>query len=322
MRCLYCGKDINQNASFAEKENCWHNRCVKKFFGTKMMPMIDITKDKLDELANETVNKGLTVPGVQKKLSLHLSTDMEARLTIVDYPTGYILKPQTEEYEMLPEFEDLAMRMAKIAGIHTVEHGLIKNHGTFAYITKRIDRRITENGKVVKMYAMEDFCQLAERLTADKYKGSYEKCARIVRSYSSRIGIDIAELFMRIVFSFIIGNSDMHLKNFSLIESEPGNRVYYLSAAYDMLPVNIVLPEDKEQLALTLSGKKRRIKKKDFLLFAEKCDINDLAAEKMIRRLCSFEQKFHEECDKSYLSDELKVKTKILISERIEILKS
>lgn len=108
----------------------------------------------------------------------------------------------------------------------------------------------------------------------------------------------------------------------SLIESEPGNRVYYLSAAYDMLPVNIVLPEDKEQLALTLSGKKRRIKKKDFLLFAEKCDITDLAAEKMIRRLCSFEQKFHEECDKSYLSDELKEKTKILISERIEILRS
>lgn len=321
MRCLYCGKEIKSGASSREKENCWHNRCVRKFFGTEELPLIDVTKERLDELANETVNKGLTIPGVQKKLSLHLSTDAEARLTIVDYPTGYILKPQTDEYEMLPEFENLAMSMAKIAGIQIVEQALIKNHGTFAYITKRADRNI-DKGKIVQMYAMEDFCQLSERLTADKYKGSYEKCARIVKEHSSRKGLDTAELFVRLVFSFIIGNSDMHLKNFSLIESEPGNREYHLSPAYDMLPVNIILPEDREQMALTINGKKSRLKKSDFLAFAEKCDISSAAAEKMIRKMCSFEQKFHDECDQSYLSDELKVKTKALISERIKILMS
>ena len=96
-------------------------------------------------LANETVNEGITVPGVQKKLSLHLTSDTNARLTIVNYPTGYILKPQTEEFQNMPEFEDLAMRMAELMGIQTVSHALIKMNGEYAYITKRIDQR--DNGK-------------------------------------------------------------------------------------------------------------------------------------------------------------------------------
>lgn len=98
MKCLCCGKMINQNASESEKQWQWHKKCVVNFFHTKEMPVLDITKEQLEFLVNETVNEGLTVPGVQKKLSLHLSSDMDARLTIVDYPTGYILKPQTEEF--------------------------------------------------------------------------------------------------------------------------------------------------------------------------------------------------------------------------------
>ena len=105
---------------------------------------------------------------MQKKLSLHLSTDIDTRLTIVDYPTGYILKPQTEEYDNLPEFEDLAMRLAELAGIQTVPHALISINEKYAYITKRIDRDIVE--KNISMYAMEDFCQLSHRLTIDKYE--------------------------------------------------------------------------------------------------------------------------------------------------------
>jgi len=179
MRCLYCGKEIKDSASAHDKEHHWHSRCIKVFFGTAQMPELDISEEKLEELANSTVNKGLAIPGVQKKLSLHLSTDAESRLTIVDYPTGYILKPQTEEYDNLPEFENLAMTLAEIAGIKTVPNALIRSNGKFAYITKRVDRSITSDD--MQMYAMEDFCQLAERLTADKYKGSYEKCGRIVK---------------------------------------------------------------------------------------------------------------------------------------------
>ena len=137
MRCLCCGKTITENASTREKEWCWHKKCVKKFFHTDELPVLDITKEQLEILADETVNEGLTVPGVQKKLSLHLSTDMQSRLTIVDYPTGYILKPQTEDFENMPEYEDLAMRLIEIMGIQTVPHALIKLDHEYAYITKR-----------------------------------------------------------------------------------------------------------------------------------------------------------------------------------------
>ena len=318
MRCLYCNKEIRGNASEHERENRWHAGCIKKFFGTNRMPVIDVTKQRLEELANETINKGLTVPGVQKKLSLHLSTEEEARLTIVDYPTGYILKPQTDEYEMLPEFEYLAMSLAALAGVKVVPYALIKNNDTFAYITRRIDRNVQQEN--MKMYAMEDFCQLAERLTIDKYKGSYEKCAKIIKNHSERAGLDLTELFLRIVVSFIIGNSDMHLKNFSLIENSPGSRAFHLSPAYDMLPVNIVLPEDTEQMALTLNGKKSNFKKRDFLSFAEVCGIPDMAAENMIKKVCSLEKKMHFLCDESYLSDPFKGAMKELITERIQVL--
>ena len=318
MKCLCCGKTINQNAAESEKKWQWHKKCVVNFFHTKEMPVLDITKEQLEFLVNETVNEGLTVPGVQKKLSLHLSSDIDARLTIVDYPTGYILKPQTEEFENMPEFEDLAMRLAEIMGIQTVPHALIKMNGEYAYITKRIDREITE--KEIKSYAMEDFCQLSCRLTQDKYKGSYEQCGRIIKKYSTTPGLDMSELFLRVLGSFVMGNSDMHLKNFSLKETEPGNRKFQLSKAYDMLPVNIIMPEDKEQLALTINGKKRNIHKKEFRLLAEACGIPSNAAEHMLKKICSKKDKFLKQIEEAYLSEEQKENVKELISERIEIL--
>lgn len=318
MKCLCCGKTINQNAAESEKKWQWHKKCVVNFFHTKEMPVLDITKEQLEFLVNETVNEGLTVPGVQKKLSLHLSSDIDARLTIVDYPTGYILKPQTEEFENMPEFEDLAMRLAEIMGIQTVPHALMKMNGEYAYITKRIDREITE--KEIKLYAMEDFCQLSCRLTQDKYKGSYEQCGRIIKKYSTTPGLDMSELFLRVLGSFVMGNSDMHLKNFSLKETEPGNRKFQLSKAYDMLPVNIIMPEDKEQLALTINGKKRNIHKKEFRLLAEACGIPSNAAEHMLKKICSKKDKFLKQIEEAYLSEEQKENVKELISERIEIL--
>ena len=280
--------------------------------------MLDITEEQLVQLANDTVNQGLTVPGVQRKMSIHLSTDIDTKLTIVDYPTGYILKPQTKEYENLPEYEDLSMRMAEIAGIQTVPHALMRMNDQYAYITRRIDRDI--QGKQITMYAMEDFCQLAERLTADKYRGSYELCARIIKRHSILPGFDLSELFLRVVFSFLTGNSDMHLKNFSLREQESGKRNFCLSKAYDMLPVNVIIPEDQEQLALTLNGKKRNIRKKDFISFAEKCDIPVKSAEKIIRKVCSLKEDFIKACDESYLSEMKKEEMKLLITCREEIL--
>ena len=318
MRCLCCGKQLKATSLEEEKKTGWHRRCVKNFFDTSQMPSIDISETQLLELAKSTVAQGLTVPGVQKKLSLHLSQQGETRLTIVDYPTGYILKPQTEEYRYLPEFEDLAMRMAKIVGIQTVPHALVKINDQYAYITKRIDREITD--KEVKMFAMEDFCQLSNRLTQDKYKGSYESCARIIKRYSVYSGLDLTELFLRVVFSFVIGNSDMHLKNFSLKEMESGSREFCLSQAYDLLPVNIILPEDQEQMALTLNGKKRNLHKKDFIVFVDSCGIEKRTAIKLMNKICMSKGKFLDECEKSYLPDDLKEEMKNLIEKRIAII--
>ena len=319
MKCLYCGKLIKDSSFIDEMENCWHFKCIKFFFGTSTMPALDVSESQLLELANSAVNQGLTVPGVQKKLSLHLSGDADARLTIVDYPTGFILKPQTKEYDSLPEFEDLAMRLADMSGIKTVPHALIKMNGEYAYITRRVDRDI--KGDVVRLYAMEDFCQLSSRLTQDKYKGSYENCGRIIRKYSDRPGLDLSELFLRVAFSYIIGNSDMHLKNFSLREIEPANRHYCLSSAYDMLPLNLIMPEDTEQLALTLNGKKRNIRRIDFVKFAENCSISVKSANDMLNKLCSLRDDFLMQCDQSYLSDELKIKTKELIMQRVGVIR-
>lgn len=315
MNCFCCGKPLK-----TESDNGWHKACIKRFFGTSHIPEIEIDEKTLESLAAQSTSKGLTVPGVQKKLSLHLSTDNHnPRLTLVNYPTGYILKPQVKEFECLPEAEQLVMTMADATGISTVPHALIKSGDNLAYITKRIDRLF---GKTeIKMLAMEDFCQLDLRVTADKYRGSYERCAKVIGRYSSQIGLDMAELFMRLVFSFVVGNSDMHLKNFSLIETDEASNAFVLSPAYDLLPVNVIMPEDTEEFALALNGKKTHIRKKDFFVFAEECGISKASAEKMIAKIVSMKPKYIDMCNGSLLPDHFKERFAFLIEQRCKVLK-
>ena len=320
MKCLCCGKEFTPKASIEEVESGWHKKCVKAFFGGNKLPTLDISEETLKRLAEESTNKGFTVPGVQKKLSLHLTEGASPRLTLVNYPTGYILKPQTEEYETLPEAEYLVMQMAKQVGIKTVPFALIKMNsgGELAYITKRIDR--TQVDGKMQMLAMEDFCQLEERLTEDKYKGSYERCAKVIKKYSSMAKFDLTELYLRLVFSFVIGNSDMHLKNFSMIEKVEGSSEYVLSSAYDLLPVNAIMPEDEEEFALTMCKKKRKIKRNDFLSLAEQIGIEKVSAEKMLAKVIKEKETLLTMCNESYLSEPMKDRLKELILIRINIL--
>lgn len=315
MICLCCGKELTGR----DISNQWHRKCVKRFFGTDDIPEIDISEKAIEILAEETISRGYTVTGVQKKLSLHLFSEVKPRLTLVDYPTGYILKPQVKDFRNLPESEHLVMSMAERCGIKTVPHGLIQAGSEKAYITRRVDR-IFETGKM-EMLAMEDFCQLDLRLTQDKYKGSYERCARIIERYSSRPMLDITELFIRLVFFYISGNSDMHLKNFSLIETSPGAGEYILSPAYDLLPVNLVMPEDREQTALTLNGKKKNIRKKDFFAFADNCGMIRKSAEKMMMKIVNMHDEFIKMIQESYLPENLKDDYTELVSKRTEVLR-
>jgi len=317
LTCLCCGKPLPQAASDYEGKVRWHAACIHRFFGIKTLPELSLTEEVLKQLVEENTQRGFTVPGVQKKLSLHLeTTGQNSRLTLVNYPTGYILKPQSETYPALPEAEFLTMLMAQKTGIPTVPFALL-NSDSPAYITRRVDRLLPrKKSEAVRLLAMEDFCQLDERLTEDKYHGSYEGCARVIKRYSSRAGLDLSELFLRLVFCFVTGNSDMHLKNFSLLETAPESAEYALAPAYDLLPVNVVNPADTEQTALTLNGKKRNLHRNDFLHFAETAGIPKEAAVKMIQKVVSLRETYLELIAESYLPTDLKDAFSALVEER------
>ena len=204
------------------------------------------------------------------------------------------------------------MKMAEAARIRTVPNAMILTNGRYSYITRRIDRERKQ------LLAMEDFCQLSGRLTEDKYRGSYENCGRIIKKYSRNTGLDLTELYYRLLFCFLTGNSDMHLKNFSLIEDKPGSRIFVLSPVYDLLPVNIIMPSDNEQMALTLNGKKKNIRKKDFLYLAQNFGLEEKVAINLMRQLLKYIKSFVNIIDCSYISEKMKEELKNLISTRAE----
>ena len=248
MKCLYCYKDLK------EGQVDYHPACARKFFGVKNVPKLPYVRAQLGDLARKVVRAQTTLTGVQAKLSLDIDRggrNEPDRFTIVGLWGRFILKPQTNSYRALPELEDLTMHLAEAAKIVTVPHSLIRfSDGELCYITRRIDR-LPDGGKV----PMEDMCQLTERLTEYKYKGSYEQIAKAIRRYSSAPQLDVVNFWEVVVFSWITGNADMHLKNFSLYNPMHGG--YTLTPAYDMLATTLVMPDDTEELALTLNGKKR-----------------------------------------------------------------
>ena len=275
------------------------------------------TRQNLNELARQVIRSQTTLTGVQAKLSLdiHKKSPHEAeRFTIVGLWGRYILKPQTECFEQLPEIEDLTMHLAELARIKVVPHSLIRfADGELCYITRRIDR--TEKGEKL---AMEDMCQLTERLTEYKYKGSYEQIAKTIQKYSSVPKLDLVNYWEEVVFSWTTGNADMHLKNFSLYCPQQG--VYTLTPAYDLLSTALVMPEDTEELALTLNGKKRKIKKTDFIVSMQASGLEDKIIENIFRKFLKVQSKWIEFIDLSFLSDEMKEAYKTLITEKLRIL--
>jgi serine/threonine-protein kinase HipA len=309
--CLSCGKPVD-NSNTAQ----WHPTCSKTFFGTTQLPYLELSEFALEQLATETSLAGLTIPGVQKKLSLHLATEKNRhKLTLVGYPAGYILKPQSNEYTQLPELENMVMQLADTARIDTVPHALIRlSDGSLAYISKRIDRIFSKEG--VRKIPMEDFCQLSERLTEDKYKGSYEQCSAVLARYSSQRMLDITNFWYLLVFCFITGNSDMHLKNFSLYSPDGIHPV--LAPAYDLLPVQLVLPLDTEETALALQGKKSRLNRDDFLHLAQHVGMDLHVCERIITRLAGQFGEFEHIIDRSFISETLKADMKDLLIQRLK----
>ncbi|HZJ87532.1 MAG TPA: HipA domain-containing protein, partial [Sphaerochaeta sp.] len=171
----------------------------------------------------------------------------------------------------------------------------------------------------VRKLTMEDFCQLSGRLTEDKYKGSYEQCGAIIRRYSTQAMLDSTNLFYLILFSFVIGNNDGHLKNFSLYTPEPGHT--FLSPAYDLLPVSLVLPQDPKESALTLNGKKSRISRRDFLSLADSLQLPRNVAPRFIDRLHTLQDVFSRIITDSFIPQTYQEQLIALIDQRLRRLR-
>jgi serine/threonine-protein kinase HipA len=307
-RCLYCYQPITDSGDF-------HPACSNKIFGQKVPPDFPYTENQMEQLGLEVIRSQSAVTGVQAKLSLDISAgdnkNEPKRLTIVGLWGGYILKPPTQKYQLLPEVEDLTMHLANLANINVVPHCLIRlRSGNLAYITKRIDR--TKNGKL----HMEDMCQLTERLTEDKYHGSYEQIAKAILKFSVNPMLDVVNFFELVVFSFLTGNADMHLKNFSLIK-EPGQG-YVFSPAYDLIATAIVNPADTEELALTLNGKKKKIRRNDFITAFNTLKLDPKQQENIFKKMEKAINSWLGFIDISFLSTELKEAYKSLLNERYE----
>lgn len=313
-RCLFCYQPIDGGGGG------YHPRCAKKLFGTHKTPILPYTRDNIGELALQVLEKSTSVTGVQPKLSLDINRggkNEPDKLTIVGLWGNYILKPQSPKYDSMPELEDLTMKLAGVSGIATACHGLIMmDDGELAYVTRRMDR-----GDCGEKYSMLDMCQLTNRLTEHKYRGAYIQLAETIKRYSATPMLDVQRFWEIVLFSWLTGNSDMHCKNFSLIEKD--DRGYQLSPAYDLLAVQLTGINDKDELAMplvgygvndneTLSGFNRS----SFVQAMVASGIAEGVAVKIIDKIISRTGKWDDVINSSFLKDELKSRYKSLVAER------
>lgn len=294
-RCLYCYETLNESGDF-------HKKCSQVFFGTEPPPKIEYSLDQMADLAKIAVERSITVPGVQAKLSMSLikktTENPDTRLTVVGALGGnYILKPPSEKYPDMPQNEHVTMRIAEAFNIQVVPSSLIRlASGELSYITRRVDR--SESGGKIHML---DMFQITEAF--DKYKSSLEKVGKALHNYSDNTLLDKILYFELSLFCFLTGNNDMHLKNFSMIKSSSG---WVLAPGYDLLNVSIILPEDKEEIALTLEGKKKKLKIENFINLGKGLDLTDKQIDNTFKRMIKNKPVAISWLERSFLSNEMK----------------
>jgi len=294
-KCLYCYKPT-------EEEQDFHRKCSVEFFGTPIPPVIEYSLDQMDELARSVVERSVAVPGVQAKLSMSLVRATKektgSRLTVVGALGGqYIFKPPSDRFPEMPGNEHVTMRIAEAFGIRVVPSSLIRlASGELSYITKRIDR--TDSGDKIHML---DMFQITDAF--DKYKGSMEKIGKALDNYSGNTLLDKIFYFELVLFSFLTGNNDMHLKNFSMIEQPSG---WGLAPAYDLLNVAIVLSDDTEELALTLAGKKKKLRRAHFEQFGRGMELTDRQIQSSFKRMIKYKTTAMDWIDRSFMSERMK----------------
>ncbi len=312
-KCLYCYKSIK-----GPHDQEYHTSCIQSFFGTKVAPTLPYKMDDMATLARQVIERSVSVPGVQPKLSMgiiedNLKNKTKGRMTILDALDGlYILKPQNKDYPFMPENEHLSMRLAELFGINVVPSTLIRlESNELCYLTKRIDR--TDENKKIHMI---DFLQILE--LEDKYMGTMEQVGKKIGELSEHVLLDKLRFFELALFNFVIGNNDMHLKNFSMILSDNG---WVLSPAYDLLNVKIILPSDKDETALLLGGKKKNHSRAYFERFANQLELNNKQTQSVFKRIERWASKAQLLINKSFLSEDLKLEYIEVVSTQVAKLK-
>jgi serine/threonine-protein kinase HipA len=306
-QCLICMNELK------EDESLYHKKCAKILFGFSHAPIIDISTEHLEKLALLQINQRLTLTGVQKKLSLSpIVENRKERLTVVGMDGRFILKPSSEDFPEMAELEHLCMKLAEHHEISVADCGLVYlSSGERAYVTRRFDR--IANDKI----QVEDFCQLSEKSTAQKYTGSSEALGKILNKYSAQPQDDKLTLFQIILFSFWTGNADMHLKNFSLWK-DPRSGLIRMSPGYDFLNTRLLIPakQDNEELALPLNGRKNKLKWSDFLAFGDHLKIPRKVSERVRDKMLDLFFESESLIEKSFLSDRKKEEFSELLIER------
>jgi serine/threonine-protein kinase HipA len=306
-RCLICCRGLSEGDSHE-----YHARCSRALFGRSQPPEISHTMRDVEDLARQEISQRLAITGVQPKISVDLRPASEGRaprLTFVGLWGRFILKPPAASFPEMVELEHATMRLAAKAGIETASHGLVRlASGELAFVSRRFDR--WRDGKL----ALEDMCQLTGKLTEDKYRSSMERVGKAILRWSSNPGLEVTRFFDVAVFSFLTGNADMHLKNFSLLTELDGT--VRLAPAYDLLPTRLILPEDPEEMALTLNGKRARIGRQDLLALGKVLKMPHQAMEASFRRFRRALPSFERTVSLSFLGPEKKQALVELIAER------
>ena len=295
---------------------CGDNRYSEKGLrllasGLSQLKRLDYTAEEQRKEAFNRSSK-MSVQGVQPKLSAVLNIK-EGKFDVVDNHGRYILKPQHYLYPQMPENEDLTMRLAASIGLEVPLHGMIwAKDNTLTYIIKRFDRK----GQKDKI-PVEDFAQLAGLSRDTKYNYSMESLVKLVNAHCTFPAVEKVKLFKLVVFCFITGNEDMHLKNFSIINR---NGKIELSPCYDLLNTTIEIPNASEEIALSLKGKKRNLTKQMLINYfgGERCELNDKVITNTVQKITDALPGWTEEISNSFLSDEMKERYINVVESRFE----
>lgn len=275
----------------------------------KNLSPLNLSADEQRQEAIDRIGK-MSIQGVQKKLSAQLKVNAGC-FEIVDLNGHYILKPQSDTYPELPENEAITMSLAKTIGLEVPVHGLVySKDASMTYFIKRFDRM----GHSQKL-AVEDFAQLSGEDRYTKYKSSMEKVIAVIERFCTFPKIELVKLFKLTLFNFLIGNEDMHLKNFSLITK---NKKTSLSPAYDLLNSTIAQKNIKEEIALPLRGRKNNLTKHDFFKYfaREQLKLNPKTIDGVIQEFHKVIPEWHKLIGFSFLSQQMQEKYLLLLNER------